>query len=75
MALILADQNMPVMDGLSMVRALRSRPRYAKVPILMLTTEGSDEMKQKGRAAGATGWIVKPFDPEQLIEVVKKVIN
>lgn len=74
-ALILADQNMPNMDGLSMIRALRGRPQYSKVPILVLTTESSDEMKQLGRAAGATGWIVKPFDPERLIEVVKKVIN
>ena len=74
-ALILADQNMPRMDGLTMIRELRGRPEYKKVPILMLTTESSDEMKQKGRAAGATGWIVKPFDPERLIEVVKKVIN
>jgi two-component system chemotaxis response regulator CheY len=73
--LILADQNMPKMDGLSMIRALRGRPEYSKVPILMLTTESSDEMKQAGRAAGATGWIVKPFDPERLLEVVKKVIN
>jgi two-component system chemotaxis response regulator CheY len=74
-ALILADQNMPKMDGLTMVRTLRGNPQFRKVPILMLTTEASDEMKQQGRAAGATGWIVKPFDPERLIEVVKKVIN
>ena len=74
-ALILADQHMPNMDGLTMIRALRERPQYSRVPILMLTTESSDEMKRQGRAAGATGWIVKPFDPDQLLEVVKKVIN
>ena len=74
-ALILADQNMPNMDGLTMIRELRGRPGYQRVPILMLTTEASDEMKQRGRAAGATGWIVKPFDPERLVEVVRKVIN
>jgi len=73
--LVLTDQNMPVMDGLSLIRELRALPAYARTPILMLTTESSDEMKQKGRAAGATGWLVKPFDPGRLIEVVKKVVR
>ncbi len=72
--LVLTDQNMPNMDGLALIRALRGLPSYARVPILMLTTESSDEMKAKGRAAGATGWLVKPFDPQRLTEVVKKVI-
>ena len=72
--LVLTDQNMPLMDGLTLVRSLRSLPAYRTAPILMLTTESSDEMKQKGRAAGATGWIVKPFNPERLVEIVKKVI-
>lgn len=73
--LVLTDQNMPRMDGLSLIRALRSMVTYQSVPILMLTTESSDEMKSKGRAAGANGWLVKPFDPQRLIEVVKKVIG
>ncbi|HEU4852793.1 MAG TPA: response regulator [Telluria sp.] len=73
--LVLTDQNMPRMDGLALIRELRALPDYAKVPILMLTTESSDEMKSKGRAAGANGWLVKPFDPQRLIEVVKKVIG
>jgi two-component system chemotaxis response regulator CheY len=73
--LVLTDQNMPRMDGLSLIRALRMLPTYQKVPILMLTTESSDEMKSKGRAAGANGWLVKPFDPQRLTEVVKKVIG
>lgn len=73
--LVLTDQNMPRMDGLSLIKQLRGLPEYQKVPILMLTTESSDEMKSKGRAAGANGWLVKPFDPQRLIEVVKKVIG
>ena len=73
--LVLTDQNMPRMDGLSFIRTLRSMSTYEKVPILMLTTESSDEMKSKGRAAGANGWLVKPFDPQRLTEVVKKVIG
>lgn len=73
--LVLTDQNMPRMDGLTLIQALRGMPEYAQVPILVLTTEFSDEMKSKGRAAGATGWLVKPFDPQRLIEVVKKVIG
>jgi two-component system, chemotaxis family, chemotaxis protein CheY len=73
--LVLTDQNMPRMDGLALIRELRALESYAKVPILMLTTESSDEMKTKGRAAGANGWLVKPFDPQRLIEVVKKVIG
>jgi two-component system chemotaxis response regulator CheY len=73
--LVLTDQNMPRMDGLQLIKHLRELPTYQKVPILMLTTESSDEMKAKGRAAGANGWLVKPFDPQRLIEVVKKVIG
>lgn len=72
--LVLTDQNMPRMDGLTLIQELRQLPSYQKVPILMLTTEASDEMKSKGRAAGATGWLVKPFDPDRLIAVVHKVI-
>ena len=73
--LVLTDQNMPRMDGLSLIKQLRGLPEYQKVPILMLTTDSSDDMKSKGRAAGANGWLVKPFDPQRLIEVVKKVIG
>ncbi|HSH86239.1 MAG: response regulator [Methylophilus sp.] len=73
--LVLTDQNMPVMDGLTLITNLRTLASYQKVPILMLTTESSDEMKAKGKAAGANGWLVKPFDPKRLIEVVQKVIG
>ena len=73
--LVLTDQNMPRMDGFTLIRSLRTLPTYQKIPILMLTTESSDEMKAKGRAAGANGWLVKPFDPQRLTEVVKKVIG
>lgn len=74
-SLVLTDQNMPRMDGLTLIRTLRTLPHYKTTPILMLTTESSDAMKQQGRAAGATGWLVKPFDPQKLLEVVKKVIG
>ena len=73
--LVLTDQNMPRMDGLGLTRKLREHPKFKTVPILMLTTESSDLMKQAGRAAGATGWLVKPFDPARLIEVIKKVVK
>lgn len=71
--LVIADLNMPVMDGLSLIRRLRAMPSHRTMPILMLTTESDDKKKQEGRAAGATGWIVKPFDPSKLISVVQKV--
>jgi two-component system, chemotaxis family, chemotaxis protein CheY len=73
--LVLTDQNMPNLDGIGLVKALRGMPVYTSTPILILTTESSDTMKAKGREAGATGWLVKPFDPVRLIEVVKKVIR
>ena len=73
--LILSDQNMPNMDGLTFVNTLRNHPRYASTPILMLTTESNDSMKMQGRAAGANGWLVKPFNPDRLLEVVKKFLN
>jgi two-component system chemotaxis response regulator CheY len=73
--LVLTDQNMPRMDGLTLIKSLRGLSTYQRVPILMLTTESSDDMKAKGRAAGANGWLVKPFDPQKLTEVVKKVIG
>ena len=73
--LVLTDQNMPRMDGISLTRKLREAPQFKTIPILILTTESSDQMKQAGRAAGATGWLVKPFDPNKLIEVIQKVIR
>ena len=74
-ALVLTDQNMPRLDGIGLTRRLRETPKFAKTPILILTTESSDQMKQAGRAAGATGWLVKPFDPAKLVEVIHKVIR
>ena len=73
--LVLTDQNMPRLDGIGLTRKLREQARFKATPILILTTESSDEMKQAGRAAGATGWLVKPFDPTKLIEVIKKVVR
>jgi two-component system chemotaxis response regulator CheY len=74
-SLVMTDQNMPRLDGFGLVKSLRALPDYRTAPILILTTESSEEMKSKGRAAGATGWLVKPFDPPKLLEVVKKVIG
>jgi two-component system chemotaxis response regulator CheY len=73
--LVLTDQNMPRMDGIGLTKRLRDNPKFKGTPILILTTESSDQMKQAGRAAGATGWLVKPFDPAKLLEVIKKVIR
>ena len=73
--LILVDQNMPRLDGIGLTRKLREDPKFSATPILILTTESSDLMKQAGRAAGATGWLVKPFDPNRLIEVIQKVLR
>lgn len=71
--LVIADLNMPNMDGLTLIRKLRTMPTYRTTPILMLTTESDEKKKQEGRSAGATGWIVKPFSPDKLIQVVQKV--
>ena len=73
--LVLTDQNMPGMDGLSLIKALRGMKNYQSVPILMLTTESGDDMKAMGKAAGANGWMVKPFDPARLTEVIRKLIG
>jgi two-component system chemotaxis response regulator CheY len=72
--LIITDLNMPVMDGITFIKNVRGLSTFKFTPVLMLTTEGSDERKQQGRAAGATGWLTKPFDPEKLIAIVKKVL-
>ena len=71
---IITDVNMPRMDGIELTRQLRLQPRFSKTPILLLTTESDPNVKARGRAAGATGWIVKPFKQEQLIAVVAKVM-
>ena len=73
--LVLCDVNMPRMDGLTLVRQLRQLPDYKFTPLLMLTTESGPEKKMEGKQAGATGWLVKPFNPEQLIATINKVIG
>ncbi len=72
--IIITDLNMPVMDGLTFVKAARTRPQLKATPIIMLTTESQPEMKQQGKAAGATGWIVKPFKAAQLVQVVTDLL-
>ncbi len=73
--LVLTDINMPRMDGLQLLTSLRELTSYKLIPILVLTTESDSDMKAKGRAAGATGWLVKPFNPKSLLEVISKVIK
>jgi len=72
--LIVTDLNMPVMDGITLIKNVRSQPATRGVPVLMLTTESQDTKKQEGKAAGATGWIVKPFHPEKLLQVIARVL-
>jgi len=73
--LIITDVNMPKLDGLSLVRELRTLPQYKYQPILLLTTETDPEKKQEAKRAGATGWIIKPFNPDKLLAAVRKVLN
>jgi two-component system chemotaxis response regulator CheY len=73
--LVVTDLNMPVMNGLGLIRELRKLPAYKGVPIIFLTTESDAGLKQEAKAAGATGWITKPFQQEQLVGVVRKVIG
>ena len=73
--LVITDINMPEMNGFELVRALRGRPAERFTPILVLTTENGDDMKQRGRAAGATGWLVKPFEPDRLRQAVRRVLR
>jgi two-component system chemotaxis response regulator CheY len=73
--LVLSDVNMPVMDGIELVTELRQLGEYKFVPILMLTTESAGDKKMAGKKAGATGWIVKPFNPDQLLNTIKKVLG
>ena len=72
--LVITDINMPNMDGITLIKELRELPAYKFIPILTLTTENSAEKKQLGKIAGATGWIVKPFDPDHLLSTVKRVL-
>ncbi len=72
--LIITDLNMPVMDGITLIQNVRKLPAMKTKPILMLTTEGLASKKEQGKAAGATGWIVKPFDPEKLLQTIAKVL-
>ena len=72
---IITDLNMPVMDGITMIRRIRALPQYKFPPILMLTTESQASTKQTGKQAGATGWIVKPLDPQKLMAVIAKVVR
>ena len=71
--LVITDINMPNMDGVTLIKQLRGKPNFKSTPILILTTESGEDKKAEGRAAGATGWIVKPFAPDKLLQVVKKV--
>lgn len=73
--MVITDLNMPNMDGIELIRRLRGQSSCKFIPIIMLTTESQAEKKQEGKAAGATGWIIKPFKPEQLLAVVKKVLG
>ena len=73
--LVLSDVNMPIMDGITLIRNLRELPSYKFIPMLMLTTESAGDKKSEGKAAGATGWIVKPFNPDQLLSTIKKVLG
>ena len=72
--MVITDLNMPQMDGIELIREVRKDPANRFVPIIMLTTESQENKKQEGKAAGASGWIVKPFSPEQLLAVVKMVL-
>ncbi len=73
--LVLTDVNMPRMDGIGLIKELRALSNYKFTPILMLTTESGADKKTEGKSAGATGWIVKPFNPDQLLATIKKVIG
>ncbi|BDV42397.1 response regulator [Geotalea uraniireducens] len=73
--MVITDLNMPNLDGIGLIKGVRANPSYRFTPIIMLTTESQESRKQEGKAAGATGWIVKPFKPEQLVAVVKKVLG
>lgn len=71
---VVSDVNMPVMDGITLISELRKLPQYKSTPLLMLTTESSNDKKMAGKQAGATGWIVKPFNPDQLLKTIERVV-
>jgi two-component system chemotaxis response regulator CheY len=73
--MVLTDLNMPNMDGIELIKQIRANPSFKFIPIIFLTTESQQEKKQQGKQAGATGWIVKPFKPEQLVGVIRKVLG
>jgi len=73
--LIVTDLNMPNMNGLEMIETLRQSPAHTGIPIIFLTTESDADMKTRAKAAGATGWVTKPFDPENLVKIVRKVLG
>jgi len=73
--MIVTDLNMPNLDGIGLIKEVRAKSDYKFIPIIMLTTESQDNKKQEGKSAGATGWIVKPFKPDQLLAVIKKVLG
>ena len=73
--LVITDYNMPVMNGLDYTSAIRKIERYKFIPILLLSTEGSDALRQAAKERGATGWIVKPFNPEKLLRIISKVLG
>jgi len=72
---VISDINMPNMDGIEMTQKIRTLPNYKFTPILLLTTESAGDKKAEGRSAGATGWLVKPFNPDQLTKIVNKVLK
>lgn len=73
--MLITDLNMPVLDGLELIKRVRMLPQFRYIPIIMLTTESQADKKQAGKAAGATGWIVKPFTQDQLVAVVNRVLH
>jgi two-component system chemotaxis response regulator CheY len=73
--MVITDLNMPNLDGIGLIKGVRSNTAYKFIPIIMLTTESQESKKLEGKQAGATGWIVKPFKPEQLISVTKRVLG
>jgi len=73
--LVISDVNMPIMDGITLCGELRKLSNFKFTPILMLTTESSGDMKLRGKSAGATGWLVKPFNPEKLLATIKRVVR
>jgi two-component system, chemotaxis family, chemotaxis protein CheY len=73
--MVITDLNMPNLDGIGLIKGIRANPAYKFIPVILLTTESQESKKIEGKQAGATGWIVKPFKPEQLVAVIKKVLG